>query len=94
MSTQTIWTIVSSGLLVVIAAFVGYSYINLKPPVIQETPTQYSLGVLQEMQAPSTDTKANVFEKAASLHNIPQSQGESVDYAKSELGKTDLSHPE
>lgn len=94
MSTQTIWTIVSAGLLVLIVAFVGYSYLNLKPPVTQETPTQYSLGVLQEMQSSSSDSKANVFEKAASLHNIPQSQGASVDYSASELGKTDLSHPE
>jgi hypothetical protein len=94
LSTQSIWTIVSAGVLVLVLGYSAYNYFNMPTGSANATKNQYSLGVVQEMQATSAGGKANVFEKAALLHDIPQSQGENVQYNPSDLGKTDLSHPE
>lgn len=94
LSPQTIWTGASIVLFLAVAGYCAYNFLNPTAVTAQVTPTQYNLAVVDEMQASPSPTKANVFEKASKLHDIPQSQGSSVKYVPSELGKTDLSHPE
>lgn len=85
---------VSLFILALVLVFVGYFYLNASKQVAQVPSTNYSLGVLQDMQATSGNGEVNVFEKAATLSDVPQSHDATVQYSPSDLGKTDLTHPE
>lgn len=92
LSSEAIWGMGASAALLVVVALGVYFYAVLaKTPAATPSSQTFNVGVLSEMQA---DGNQNIFLKVTSLHDVPQSTGDSVKYLPSDLGKTDLTKSE